>query len=169
MMDLRSYPKIAIITTAIGKSEKRTKCHVQQTIDADYYCFSDNQELQNPGNWTLDYAPYHIMNLSKIDNGNYRNSLGRNTHTYMVHKFSKMQFHRIPRLRSYNMILWMDMTITITKPDLLERLRSIFQVNSRKQLILRSHIATRRCTIQTEVQVSVADHRWRYTFMMNQR
>jgi hypothetical protein len=168
-MDSRRYPKIAIITAAIGKYEKRTKGHVQQTIYADYYCFTDNHELQNSGNWTLDHTPYHIMNLSQIDNGGYRNSRGRNTHPYMVHKFYKMQFHHIPRLYPYDMIVWTDMTMTITKPDLLERLWSIFQVNSKKQIILRSHIASRRCTIQTEMRVSVVDSRWRQTFMMNQR
>jgi hypothetical protein len=165
---LRHHPKIAVITTAIGKYEKRTKNNIRQTLQADYYCFTDSQELQNPGNWTLDYTAYHLMNFTNIDNGNYRNSRCRNTHTYMVHKFYKMQFHHIPRLHSYDMILWMDMTFAIRKADVLERLWSIFEINPKRQMILRSHHVNRHCTVQREVQVSVGDHRWRQTFMMNQ-
>jgi hypothetical protein len=120
-MDSRSYPKIAVITAAIGKYEKRTKRHVQQKISVDYYWFTDNQELQNPGNWTLGYTAHHLMNISKIGHGSYRDSRGRNTHLYMVHKFHKMQFHHIPRLCSADVILWTDMTIGIIKEDLLKR------------------------------------------------
>jgi hypothetical protein len=118
--------KIAVITTAIGKSEKSTKVNVPQTLPAHYYCFTDNSELRNAGNWTMDYTPYHLSNLSKIDTGNYRNSRIRNSHTYMLHKFYKMQFHLIPRLQRYEMIVWMDITMALIKSDMLENLWMIF-------------------------------------------
>jgi hypothetical protein len=162
------HAAIAVITTSIGKYEKRTKCHTQQTVPVDYYCFTDNPDLENPGNLILDYTSYYHMNMSKIDTGQYWNSRVRNSHTYMIHKFYKMQFHLIPRLRPYKMIFWLDMTIRIAKSDLLERLWSIFQTNPTRQMIIISHWPKRLCTVRMEVEAALRDFRWTQTYMMKQ-
>jgi hypothetical protein len=165
---LKPRPAIAVITASIGEYERRTKCHTRQTFSADYYCFTDSHDLENPGNLTLDYTPYDLMNISQIDNGAYRNSRVRNTHTYMISRFYKAQFHRIPRLRQYHMILWVDMTVRIAAPDFLEKLWSIFQTNPTRQMILISHWPQNLCTIRKEVEAAVSDYRWLSTSMMFQ-
>jgi hypothetical protein len=102
--------RIAVITTAIGYYEKRTRMMTTQTVPVDYYCFTDSHAVANPGNWTMDYTPYHLLGFSRLDTGNFRNSFVRNRNPYMVYKFSKTQFYHFPCLRGYDMIVWTDMT-----------------------------------------------------------
>jgi hypothetical protein len=56
----------AVITAAIWKYDIGTKIMMLQTIRADYICFTDNQELSNPGKWILDFTPYNQLNFSGV-------------------------------------------------------------------------------------------------------
>jgi hypothetical protein len=160
--------KIAVITAAIGNYEKRTKIMIRQTVPVDYYCFTDSHSLENPGNWTMDFRPYHLLGLSRLDTGNFRNSFVRNHHPYMVYKFYKTQFYHFPCMRGYKMIVWTDMTWQFVNPHLIEDLWTIFLVNPAKQIISLSHHSWRRCTIRLEMEVSVRDHRWCTTSLFGQ-
>jgi hypothetical protein len=134
-----------------------------QTLPADFICFTDKRDLLNPGDWILDYTPYDKLNLSSLDTDNFHNSFTRNTTPYMRYKFYKMQFYRIPRLRGYDMIVWIDMTRQWAEPNVLENLWHIFEQNPSKQLIMLDHRAPGTRDMKTEVnpsQVAVQDGRW---------
>jgi hypothetical protein len=162
------YPHVAAITASFGNYEKSTKINVVQTIGVDYYCFTDNHNLRTSGNWIIDFTPYHLLNLSAIDTGYYPNSRSRNQHTYMTYRFYKMQFYLIPRLYVYDMIIWMDMTMSFANANTVARLWSIFQANPTKQIILSVHSPARQCTIRKEMETSIHDRRWSTTYIMGQ-
>jgi hypothetical protein len=158
----------AVITTAIGNYERKTKVMMTQTFPVEYYCFTDCHLLSNPGNWTIDFTPYHLLGLSRLDNGNFPNSLVRNQNPYMVYKFYKTQFYRFPCLQRYDMIVWTDMTWQFMDSHVIEDLWKIFRVNPSKQIISLSHHSWRKCTIKLEMEVSIGDHRWRKTSLFGQ-
>jgi hypothetical protein len=162
-------PGIAVISALIGRSERTAKMHSRQTFDADYFVFTDNPGLRNMGRWVFDYTQYHLGIPSPIDNVTFVNSLSQNRHPYMVYKYYKMQFHRIPRLRQYEMILWIDLDKTFEDPDCLERLMEIFRLYPKKNVIARSHPQVRHCKVAEEVQVSVGDARWSRRVLNGQR
>jgi hypothetical protein len=162
-------PRIAVISALIGKSERTAKAHSRQTLDADYYVFTDNPELRNNGQWIFDHSKYHLEIPSPIDNITFVNSLSRNHHPYMIYKYYKMQFHRIPRLLPYEVILWIDLDKTFSDSDCLERLTEIFRLYPSKNVIARSHSVSRRCSVAEEVRVSVIDRRWSRTLLHGER
>jgi hypothetical protein len=57
----RVPPKIAVITASLGSFERQTKIMMPQALQADYFCFTDDPNLLNPGNWILDTAPYDTI------------------------------------------------------------------------------------------------------------
>jgi hypothetical protein len=173
-VDLPGYmavrrPGIAVISALIGMSERTAKAHSRQTLDADYYVFTNNPNLRNMGRWVFDYNAYHISIWSPIDNLTFVNSLSRNHHPYMIYKYYKMQFHRIPRLRRYEMILWIDLDKTFHDPDCLERLMEIFRLYPDKNLVARSHPAGRHCRVAEEVTAALRDERWTLTLLRGER
>lgn len=104
--------KVAFITAIWGGYEKTCKPFAPQTIDVDFICFTDNSNITANG-WDIDTTPYHIINPSPIDNGNYHNSLKNNMHTFNIAKYYKQAWHNIPRLSEYDMIVWIDGSIEI--------------------------------------------------------
>jgi hypothetical protein len=104
--------KVCYITAIYGSYEICTKVHAEQTVKADFICFTNNKNLV-ANNWIVDYTPYHILYKSEIDDNNYNNSLTNNTHNFNVAKYYKQQFYRIPRLKQYDIIIWLDGTIEI--------------------------------------------------------
>jgi hypothetical protein len=153
--------RIAVITAVLGLHEKSVKRHAEQTIDADFIAFADSQNLTNAGNWMLDFVPYHLVSPSPLDDGTLRNSLQSNHHPYMVHKYYKMQFHRIPRLIHYDIIVWIDADLTIEDHDCLEYLRDIFRRHPKKDIIAWNQHPFWNWTIQREVGWARNDPRWR--------
>lgn len=116
--------QIAFITAAFGTYERRVRRPRNQTVNADFVCFSDNAALVHDG-WILDKTPYHVTHPNPIDDGNKHNSLNKNTHPFNIAKYYKQSFHLIPRLSQYDVIVWIDATIEIeyaeTASWLLER------------------------------------------------
>jgi len=108
--------KTAFITAIRGGYEKTCKPFAPQTIDVDFICFTDNSNITANG-WIIDTTPYHIINLSPLDKGNYHNSLKNNSHTFNIAKYYKQAWHNIPRLSKYDMVVWIDGTVEITNPD----------------------------------------------------
>ena len=66
--------KICFITAIFGGYEMSCKKFVNQTIETDFICFTDNNNIINNG-WTIDTTPYHLINKSKIDDDTFINSL----------------------------------------------------------------------------------------------
>jgi hypothetical protein len=137
-----------------------------QTVPADYFCFTDNHKLKNLGNWMLDFTPYEKLGLSAVDTGNFRNSVGKNSHPYMRYKFIKTQFYHFPCLRGYEMIVWVDMTLRFLKPDMLERFWRIFQENPTKHIIVMDHRTPKTRSIKTEMEISEVEGRWSTTTLL---
>jgi len=107
--------KICFITAIYGNYEKTCKPFVKQTVKTDFICFTDNHGIESNG-WILDTRPYHYMCLHPVyDNQNrYINSLKNNKHSFNIAKYYKQAFQNIPRLKQYDIIIWVDGTIEIT-------------------------------------------------------
>lgn len=104
--------KICFITAIYGSYEKSCKKFVQQTIQTDFICFTDNKNIISNG-WVINTTPYHLLNKSKLDNDAYINSLCNNKHTFNIAKYYKISFSNIPILQNYDVIVWIDGTIEI--------------------------------------------------------
>jgi len=107
--------KICFITAIYGNYEKTCKPFAKQTVETDFICFTDNKDIESNG-WTLDTCPYHFMFLHPVyDNMNrYKNSLKNNNHSFNIAKYYKQAFQNIPRLKEYDVVIWIDGTIEIT-------------------------------------------------------
>ena len=88
---------------------------ISQSIPADKICFTDNPDIVSNG-WIIDTTPYHITHPSTVDNNQYINSLCNNKHTFNIAKYYKQSFQHIPRLRQYDVIVWMDGSVEIIHP-----------------------------------------------------
>jgi len=104
--------KICFITSIYGNYEKTCKKFVKQTIDTDFICFTDNQNIVSNG-WIIDTNPYHLLYKSEIDNDTYINSICNNKHTFNIAKYYKQSFSSIPLLQKYDVVVWLDGTIEI--------------------------------------------------------
>lgn len=119
--------RVAFITSILGNYELTCKPFVEQTIDSDFICFTDNANIKSNG-WIIDTTPYHDTHKSPVDNGLYNNSItkeGRlkvleNRHTFNLAKYYKQSWKNIPRLKDYDVVIWLDGTIEITKGDVSE-------------------------------------------------
>lgn len=104
--------KICFITAIYGNYELTCKRFVKQTVDTDFICFTDNGDITANG-WIIDTTPYHIINKSPLDNDIQLNSLSKNTHTFNIAKYYKCAFQNVPRLKNYDVVVWLDGTIEI--------------------------------------------------------
>ena len=104
--------RICFITAIYGDYDKSCKKFVQQTVPADFICFTNNDQIQSNG-WKIDTTPYHLQNKSDLDNDKYNNSLCNNMNNFNVAKYYKQSFQKIPILQEYDAIVWMDGTIEI--------------------------------------------------------
>ncbi len=82
---------ICFITAIYGGYENSCKKFVKQTIDTDFICFTDNDNIINNG-WIIDTTPYHFINKSTVDDDKFVNSLCNNKHTFNIAKYYKQSF-----------------------------------------------------------------------------
>jgi hypothetical protein len=126
--------RVAYITAILGNYELTCKPFVKQTIDSDFICFTDNPNIESNG-WIIDTNPYHDTHKSPIDNGLYINSISKkgklkeleNRHTFNLAKYYKQSWSNIPRLKDYDVVIWLDGTIEITKEDVSEYMMELCQ------------------------------------------
>lgn len=119
--------KVAFITSILGSYEATCKPFLKQTVDCDFICFTDNPNIESNG-WELDLNPYYDTHKSPVDNGLYINSIhkqGRlevinNRHTFNLAKYYKQQWKLIPRLKDYEVVIWMDGTLEILSEKVAE-------------------------------------------------
>lgn len=119
--------KVAFITSILGGYESVCRPFVQQTVDTDFICFTDNPNIESNG-WIIDTNPYHDTHPSPLDNGLYINSMhktGRlevlnNRHTFNIAKYYKQAWNNIPRLKDYDVVIWIDGSIEIILPNVSE-------------------------------------------------
>lgn len=110
--NIEDATKICFITAIYGNYELTCKKFIKQTIKTDFICFTDNENIVNNG-WIIDTTPYHYKNKNELDNDTHINSLSNNKHTFNISKYYKQSFQRIPRLKEYDVIIWLDGTIEI--------------------------------------------------------
>ena len=147
--------KICFITAIYGGYETSCKKFAKQTIDTDFICFTDNNNITSNG-WTIDTTPYHLINKSKIDDDTFTNSLCSNKHTFNIAKYYKQSFSNIPILENYDVIVWLDGTIEIIYDKTSEYILN----NIYKEKIIGWHHEYRNGILSNEV---VASHNERYT------
>jgi len=125
--------KVAFSTAILGDYELTCKKAIEQTIESDFICFTDNENMISNG-WEIDTTPYHITHKSSVDTGRYLNSIDKpgyhlahwkNTTTFNIAKYYKTQWNLIPRLKDYDVVIWLDGTIEITSPDVAEYMLEI--------------------------------------------
>jgi hypothetical protein len=147
--------KICFITVICGNYEASCKKFVKQTQETDFICFTDNQNITSNG-WIIDTTPYHLHNKSELDNGTYTNSLCNNRHTFNISKYYKQAFKNIPRLKQYDVIVWLDGTIEIIYDKTSEYILN----NIYKEKIIGWNHEMRNGILSAEVKDS---HFFRYT------
>jgi hypothetical protein len=116
--------KVAIITSILGGYEATLKKPAKQTVDVDYYCFTDNPNINRSEEWNIITEPYHFTHN---EDDNYLNSYRTNKHTFMLAKYYKCHFNRIPILSQYDIIFWVDGTIKIHDPMCVEKCLSMMK------------------------------------------
>jgi hypothetical protein len=158
-----TFPKVCYITAIYGSYEATCKKFVNQTINSDFICFTDNKNITNNG-WIIDNTPYHIINRCKFDNGNYINSINKNKHTFNIAKYYKQAFQNIPRLKKYDVIIWLDGTIEIIYDKVSEYILN--NINTHK--IIGWHHEHRNGNLKKEVEESNFE-RYTSTFWNGQK
>jgi len=147
--------KICFITAIYGAYEKSCKKFVKQTIDTDFICFTNNNNIINNG-WTIDTTPYHLINKSNLDNDTFINSVCNNKHTFNIAKYYKQAFSNIPILDKYDVIVWLDGTIEIIYDKTSEYILN----NIYKEKIIGWHHEYRNGILSNEV---ISSHYEKYT------
>lgn len=107
--------KVCVITCIYGTYEKTCKAYVPQTVPCDFICFTDRPDIES-NNWTIDTTPYHLVNPSPLDTGDMYcqvNSFANNHHPSIIPKYYKAAYKNIPRLKEYDIIIWMDGSLQI--------------------------------------------------------
>jgi len=150
------YNKICFITAIYGGYELTCKKFIKQTIDTDFICFTDNNNIINNG-WIIDTTPYHLINKSKLDDYTFINSLCNNKHTFNIAKYYKQSFSNIPILDKYDIIVWLDGTIEIIYDKTSEYILNHIY----KEKIIGWHHEDRSGILNNEVIAS--DDYYRYT------
>ena len=154
---------ICYITAIYGNYESTCKAFVTQSIDSDFICFTDNNHIK-PNDWIIDTNPYHITHKSKLDYDNKHNSLNNNKHTFNICKYYKQAFQNIPRLKQYDVIVWIDGTIEITNEFVSQYiLKHIY-----KYKIIAWEHQHRRGILANELQCSLMCDKYTSTFFSNQ-
>jgi len=147
--------KICFITAIYGKYENTCKPFVSQTIPTDFICFTDNPHI-NSRNWIIDTTPYHILNKSPLDRDIFNNSYVNNKHTFNICKYYKQAFINIPRLKDYEVIIWLDGTLEI----IYDKVSEYIMKNIYKHKIIGWHHNWRKGVLAEEV---INSNFWRYT------
>ena len=141
--------KICFITANYGNYEFSCKKYVNQTVETDFICFTDNPAMESNG-WFIDTNPYHITYKNELDNDTYINSISKNPHTFNIAKYYKQSFQRIPRLRDYEVVVWLDGTVEIIH----DRTSEYILANIHEKKIIGWHHEYRNGILSEEVKAS---------------
>ena len=153
---------VAVISAVYGNREATLKKTIKQTIPVDFHCFVENENISNNGAWIKDPTKYQFLDETKspLDDGKMVNSLSKNKHPYNQYKYYKTQFHRIPKLKQYQYIIWIDSSFRMKSNTVCERLVNLIS-NSSFQIMFYKHPKTK--TIAKEVKTMKKDARWKNT------
>ena len=154
--------KICFITAIYGNYESSCKKFVKQTIDTDFICFTDNNDISSNG-CIIDTTPYHLTYKSEIDDDTFTNSMCNNKHSFNIAKYYKQSFSNIPILQKYDVIVWLDGTIEI----ICDKTSEYILNNINNEKIIGWHHEIRNGMLSNEVNESHFE-RYTSTFWNNQ-
>ena len=141
---IRTSPRCAIMTIMKGAKEKTLKTIVPQNLPCDLWAFLDTpaKDLQKSGQkWKQDFTSYHDQYRTPFDNLQYRNTLLKSNSDRARYKWYKLQPHRIPVLRHYDMLIGIDANVTIVHSDFTKMMWKTMSKNN-SALVLRKHPKT---------------------------
>lgn len=156
-LDLSAYSstsKYVFITAMFGTYEKSAKKVHPQNVPTDWICFTNNPNLE-PNGWQLDYFPYHDVFPSPIDDGKMLNSFNNNKHPFNKAKYYKQAFQNIPRLKQYDIVIWLDGTLEIECDFAVEYVAN--KIINQSQPVVGWHHEMRHGSLKQEVDVSIIE------------
>lgn len=119
-----SGARVAFVTAIIGNYESSYPFVAPQTIATDSFCFRGGESPENnEPNWIVDNYPYHLdpnYVAAAGDIGDRLNSFVNNRHSFMVAKFYKMNFRLFPSLKKYDVVIWIDGSLSLTDEHIAE-------------------------------------------------
>lgn len=139
---------IVFVTALFGTYERSTKEPARQVGNASFIVYSDGQQRITKS-WVMVDARHYLHAEMWRKRG--RNSLANNSHPFNCAKFFKMNLHRLPELRTFDIVVWLDGTIKITNKYAATLVLEM--VNDGQNFILFPHTA-RVGLLSNEVAVS---------------
>jgi hypothetical protein len=150
-------PRIAFVTAIVGDYEATCKKPVPQTIPADFIVYTNHPSIETHGVWKIvDINTYQFGINERDRNKSQVNSLVNNQHTFNRAKFVKVNLHRLPELKEYDVLVWMDGAAKIINPMCAELVYD-WLMNKGKNIMI---YANTHKNLQEEAKAS---HMERYT------
>lgn len=159
--------KICFVTCVTGNYEASLKNPALQTIACDWIAYVDlvSYTIKTPSGspWILTdvtqyYKGFPNHSFENDDEKTFVNSPTRNTHTFNMAKIVKLNLHRLPELKKYDIVIWCDATLEITDAACAEKIDAILSENE-SPVVLFEH-EFRHGRLRNEVDASVRDPRY---------
>eukprot|EP01033_Poteriospumella_lacustris_P008223 gene8223-5924_t len=119
--------RIAFVTTLIGTYEHSCKEPVDQSLPVDFIAYTDtvfhstfgaNNSKVAYNKWKRVDADRYRFGLDERDRSPEDvNSLLKNQHPFNRAKVFKLNLHRLPELKGYHIVIWLDATLKIINPE----------------------------------------------------
>jgi hypothetical protein len=153
--------KVAVVTAIYGGYEKSCKSFARQSLETDFYCFTDDESVGGRG-WIVDTVPYPLLTLRKeFDEGLLEelNSYHNNQHPFNLAKYFKMagMVEVMAWLGvgvdypAYDQMVWIDGSLAISNSEMSSMLLQSFSVKSEKFVLFR----LLRADLDEEVKLSL--------------
>ena len=114
--------KCAFITVITGDYETILRPQQTQTVKCDYIAFVDAKaKVTNQGPWEIDSSDYEHR-FPYQESKSLRGSSLKYSHDYLRAKYVKTQFHKIPRLKDYDVVIYMDASLAMKSPLIAEHM-----------------------------------------------
>lgn len=129
--------EIAVVTAVYGGYESECKAFSKQSIAADFYCFTDQEDIKGRG-WLRDSIPYALLGLRSEFEENVLNEVNayhNNLASFNQAKYFKMNLHRIPLLSKYRIIVWIDGSIYLHNEHSLSTIAAVLSESDEKLMI----------------------------------
>lgn len=160
-----SAPRLVFVTALVSNYETTLKTPVQQDVPVDFIAFVSSPDItQNGSSWRVINASRYRQGLDATDHDpSMLNSLTNNTHSFNLAKWFKINLHRLPELRCYDVVVWLDATIKLRNPQVARTVLSLHEKGI--NFIVYEH---HRSSIEEEVAASKSSGRYTTTFWNGQ-
>ena len=154
-------PRMCGITSIFGRYDKSLKLPSKQTMPAKLYAFTDRDDLNGNGDWTVvQYNQTPIHQKCNQWQG-YINSPCTNKNKFNLAKYFKTSFHHIPLIvDNCDVVVWLDGSVRITNKDFFSIIAKM--CSNGKNLIVFEHM--RGGSMEAERKASIASGRYETHF-----